>query len=137
MTDLEEDEIKSLCASLYAADEYVSVSLLNDQSKKGLAELNITNGSLTKEDFTNQWHRVITLIEPLDLNEDDRNTFELVKYLYEEYGLTSTFKKELLTAILQNERFKTMVEGNFVLEYMLKSHYGIESNRCEYSLDSI
>ena len=137
MTDLEEDEIKALCVALYAADEYITVSLMNDQSKQGLTELNIINGSLTKEDFTNQWHRVITLIETLDLNEDDRNTFELIKYLYEEYGLSSTFKKELLTAILQNERFKSMAKGNFLLELMIKSHYDIELNRCEHSIDSI
>ncbi len=126
MTELDDDDIKRMYFGLIMLYEYFHVTLLNDKSKAGYANERLS-GDIFKEDFHLLWLKFMNEFGDSnvvdDLNDDDKSTIELVNYLYDEYGLTSVFRDESKTAVLQNESVKSLIKSSPILTMVFKDRY--------------
>ena len=111
MSQLDANETKMMKLALNWCIEYLYVSVYNISSKAGMAGRKLENEEFEMDDFDTLWKEFLILLSPVKIDKEYQATLDLILFSYNEFGLSVEFKKMITTALLQNEKFKSTVNG--------------------------
>ncbi len=110
MSHLNPDDKKLMKICLLMAQEYLYVTVYDIESKKEMTIRSLQNDEELK-DFDTLWKELLILLTPITMDKEDQATLDLIVFAYNEFKLSNEFKKMLIVALHQNEKFKLKIKS--------------------------